>query len=128
MEVKDSKGKYTLKLDAARSIVYETPEGFWSKEDYLRYHDDYVKKIGPHVKGKRWATCSDLRNYKTSNITDEVNVHVKWKQENGLACGVIILDSAIVKMQMKRASTNAMEPHAVGSVEEANSWLKSQGF
>lgn len=128
MNIKDLKGKYTLEVDASRSICYEVPMGLWDKDDYERYHNDYVTKVAAQFGGKKWAICTDLRNYKTSNISDAMNAHAEWAANNGLSCAAFIVDSAIVKMQMNRATSGKLTQQAFTDINEAKEWLKSQGF
>jgi hypothetical protein len=128
MIIKDVKGKYTLEVDATRRICYETPIGLWDKDDYERYHNDYVSKVAPQFTGKKWAVCTDLKNYKTSNISDAMGAHAEWAAKNGLSCGAFIVESAVVKMQMNRATTGKLTQQAFTDLNEAKEWLKSQGY
>ena len=129
MEVKDLKGMYTIKVDTSRRVVTELIDGFFEKEDFARYHNDYVSKVLPVIgSSKPWATVSDLRNYKTSNIAEDIENHVKTKVENNLQKAAIVVGNVINKMQMKRVGGSAMEPMPFETMEEADTWLKSQGF
>lgn len=129
MLIKDSQGKYTIEVDKARKIVKETPMGLWKKEDVDRFHNDYASKVMPQLgAAKSWAIISDLRDYKTSSVVEELKNHVMWKVEKGLHRAAIIVDSAITKMQMKRTGGTAMEPMPFTSEQEASDWLKEQGF
>lgn len=129
MLIKDTNGKYELKVDANRGVIYEKNIDFWKEEDFVRFHNEYITKIYPLIKGKKWVKCSDLRAYKTSNIVDSLNGHLKWCKDNGFVGGAIILDSAIVKMQISRSSKSlGIEPVPFDNLEEADKWLKSQGF
>lgn len=128
MQVKCPKGMYTMKYDEGRKIIYETPVGFWTKEDYQRYANDYVSKLGPVVKGKTWATLTDLRNYKTSDISDEINKHAEWMKNSGCTTAAVIVSSAIVKMQINRLGSNHFQQQAFTDEKEADAWLKGQGF
>ena len=64
MKVTDIKGKYTLEVSSNGTIVEEVQNGFWTTEDFKRFQADYVSKIAPLVKGKKWAKCCDVREYK----------------------------------------------------------------
>lgn len=129
MTIKDVNGKYELKVDAARGIVYERYDGLLKAEDIDNMHNDYVTKVLPLLKGKSWTKCSDMKNYKTSNIVDESEKHLNWCNQNGMKPGAILVDSAIVKMQMNRAAkNNALAPTAFTDEQEADAWLKTQGF
>lgn len=128
MQISCPQGKYTIKYDSARRVSYETPIGFWTKEDYQRYHNDYVSQIGPLVKGKTWAKYVDLRNYKPSDISDEINKHAEWMNKSGCNTTAIMVASAIVKMQMNRAGSGHVQQQAFTDENEADAWLKSQGF
>ncbi len=129
MLIKDSKGMYEIKVDASRCISYEKNNGFWSAEDFKRFHNDYVSKVVPCFKGKKWAKCSDLTEYKVSTIVDEVNAHNAYCESNGLNCAALIVDSPVVKMQMNRTAKGVgVNPVAFTDAAEADAWLKSQGF
>ena len=128
MLIQDSKGLYKIKVDTARRVVYEYPTGLWQAEDYKRMHNEYVTKIGPLLGGKPWAKLSDLRSYKASNITDEINVHVAWASKNGLAKAAIVVESSIIQMQMKRSGGGIMAPEPFVDEKAADDWLKTQGF
>ncbi len=129
MEIKDSKGMYVFKVDTSRRVVTELIDGFFEKEDFARFHDDYVKKVLPLIGNtKPWAIISDLRTYKTSNIAGDIENHVKWKVENNLTKATIVVGNVISKMQMKRAGGSAMDPMPFETLEEADKWLASEGF
>lgn len=129
MIIKDSKGMFTFEVDKHRRVVKETPEGLFTKEDIERYHDDYVNKVMPALgSGKPWSNISDLRNYKTSSVVEELQKHVLWKVSNGLTRAAIVVGSAIVNMQMKRTGGTAIEPKPFETLEEADQWLQEQGY
>lgn len=131
MIIKDINGMYELTVDTSKRIVYEKPNGLWTVDDYLRMHSEYVNKIFPLLKGKTWVKCSDLRDYKTSNIVSEANNHLTACVENGFIGGAIIVDSPIVKMQMNRASKDTglkLGPVAFTDPKEAEQWIASQQF
>lgn len=129
MIIKDTKGMYELNVDTKRNVVFEKVDGLWTAEDLERYQQDYMTKVKPAFKGNKWAKCSDLRTYRTSNISAEMNKLMSWCFQNGLACGAIIVDSAIVKMQMERSTRGAGgEPTPFANLEDADKWLKTQGF
>lgn len=129
MIIKDSKGKYTIEVDKVRRIVKETPVGLWKNEDIERLQNDYVSKIMPELGAtKPWAILNDLRGYKTSDVVEELRKHTQWKKENGLEKVVMIVDSAINKMQMKRTGGTVMQPIVFSSEKEGNDWLREQGF
>jgi hypothetical protein len=129
MLIKDANGKYEIEVNTQRGIVFEKIEGLWSLEDIQRYHQDYMTKILPAFKNRKWAKCCDVRTYKASTITDELNKNMALYAQNGLVGGAIIVDSAIVKMQLSRSTKSlGLEPVPFGSLAEADEWLKSQGF
>ncbi len=127
MEVIGPRGLYTIRFDVGRKICYEVPVGIWTKDDYKIYHSDYVSKIGPRLNGK-WAKLIDLRRYKTSDITEEINKHSKWMLSTGCNTMAFIVESAIVKMQMNTAGAGIFQQKAFTDEKEANEWLKSKGF
>lgn len=131
MEIKDSRGKYIIDVDTSRCISWETNIGVWAPEDLDSFQNDYATKIIPSFKGKKWAICSDVRQYKTSAI--DMDKHVAWKNQNGATHGVVIVDSAIVKLQINKASATAANNggfvlQAFTDIKEADEWLKSKGF
>lgn len=128
MQITNSKGLYTINLDESKKIVFEATVGLWKREDYLEYHSQFENKIGPALKGQPWAICSDLRKYKMSDLGDVMAKHTEWMASNHLKCAAIIVDSAIVKMQMNRAISTKFPQQVFTSEEEAKSWLKSKGF
>ena len=129
MVVKDALGAYTMEFDNKRNIVREVHVGYQTKEVVERFQKDYETKMTPHLKGKRWAKCSDMRNYKTSDIQDKVAEHMGWAISNGLACAVMIVESTIVKRQMNNSVTpGQLLFQAFTDEKEADEWLKAQGF
>ncbi len=129
MIVKDVQGKYEMDINSQRGVVFETISGFWTLEDIQRYHQDYMNKVIPAMKNKKWAKCSDVRTYKASNITDELNKNMAVYAQNGLVGGALIVDSAIVKMQLSRSTKNiGLDPVPFDNLKEADEWLKSQGY
>lgn len=124
--IKDEKNTYELKVDSSRGIVYEKFNDFLDIESL---HNDYVTEVHPLLKGKKWTKCSDMTKYKVSNIGNIGNKHIEWCTRNGMVQGIIIVESSIVKMQMKRASNaNKVNPEICTSLQEAEQWLKKQGF
>lgn len=129
MLIRDLKGMYELKVDTARRLVYEKNVGFWTAEDFKRYREDYVNKIVPALKGKKWAKMCDLTEYKVSTIVDEINSLNEYCEKNGFCCAALIVENALVKMQMNRSvKGNGVNPMAFTDVNEADAWLKGQGY
>lgn len=129
MVIKDVKGMYELTVDTTRNIVKEKMIGFLKDEDLERYHKEYENKIVPLFKGKKWTKLSDLTQFKASSISESGNKHLAWCFKNGMEPGAIVVENAIVKMQMNRLSKgNNVSPTAFTSVDEADAWLKAQGF
>ncbi|MBU3159822.1 hypothetical protein KPL37_08665 [Clostridium frigoris] len=128
MKVTDIKGKYTLEVSPNGTIVQEMQKGFWTTDDFKRFQADYVSKIAPLVKDKKWAKCCDVREYKTSAITSELQAHTTWAATIGLTTGAIIATSAIVKMNLNRGSVNTVTPTMFDNEAAAISWLESQGY
>jgi hypothetical protein len=128
MLITHPKGLYTIKYDSTRKIVYEAPVGLWTKEDYAEYHSQFENKIGPALGGQPWAICTDLRKYKISDLGDVIAKHTEWMQNNKLQYIALIVDSAIVKMQINRAVAGKVPQQAFLNEEEAETWLKSKGY
>lgn len=128
MQIKDSSGLYVIDFDVNKRISVEKNMGLWSKEDYLRYHNDYVTKIGPLLGGKPWAKLVDITEYKTSDIADVMAKHAEWMLQNNARYAAIIVSSAIAKMQVNMVVSGKFEQKAFSTQAEAIEWLKSQGF
>lgn len=128
MQIKDGKGLYSIEFDENKKISYEKNVGLWSKEDYLRYHNDYINKIGPLLGGKAWAKIVDITEYKTSDIADVMGEHVNWMLQNNARYSAIVAGSAIVKMQVNMAVSGKFEQMAFATKAEAVEWLASKGF
>ena len=128
MLITHPKGLYTIKYDAARKVVYEAPVGLWNKDEYAEYHSQYVNKIGPEIGKQPWAICTDLRKYKISDLGDVMAKHVEWLIENNVKYSAMIVDSAIVKMQINRAVGVKIHQQAFLNETEAEEWLKTKGF
>ena len=129
MIIKDVQGKYELEINAQRGVVFEKIEGFWTLDVIQRYHQDYMTKVIPAMKNKKWAKCSDVRTYKASSITDELNKNMAVYAQHGLVGGAMIVESAIVKMQLSRSTKDiGLDPVPFDNLKEADEWLKSQGF
>ncbi len=128
MLISNPKGLYTINYDPVRKLVKEAPIGLWTKEDYAEYHSQFENKIGPAVGNQPWAICSDLRKYKVSDLGDIMAKHTDWLADNNVKFGAVIVDSAIVKMQINRAISSKFTQQAFLTEEEAEEWLKSKGF
>ncbi len=128
MEITDSKGKYIIKVDPVRRISWETNIGVWTPEDLERFQGEYSTHILPLFTGKEWAISSDVRQYKTTPI--DMDKHVAWKHAHGAKLGVIIVESAVVKLQINKASAGSQgfTVQAAVNEEEASDWLAAQGF
>lgn len=128
MLITNSKGLYTIKFDSTKNVAYEVPVGVWTKEDYIEYHSQFENKLGPALGNKPWAMISDLRKYKVSDLGDVMAKHGDWMANNNLQYSAVIVDSAIVKMQINRAMGSKFVQKAFLTEEEAVEFLKSNGF
>ena len=128
MKVTDEKGMYTIEVNTKGTVVKEKQSGAWNSDDYKRYQKDYESKIAPLLKGKKWAKCCDLSDYKMSMIVEDMAQHVKWASLAGLTTGAIIVSSIVVKMQMKRGDAGLTSPEAFVTEKEALDYLSAQGF
>lgn len=128
MLINNPKGLYTINFDDKRKVVYEAPVGLWTKEEYAEYHSQFENKIGPATGNQSWAICSDLRKYKISDLGDIMGKHIEWLIENNCKYSALIVDSAIVKMQINRAVGGKLPQQAFLDDKEADEWLKSKGF
>ncbi|OPJ64434.1 hypothetical protein [Clostridium oryzae] len=129
MEIKDPQGLYEIKVDLERRIVYENHfKGLFTIEALQRMDKDYKEKVIPALGGKKWAKYCDMRNYQLSNIVDEMNTHLQYCIDHGLEHAALIVESAVVKMQMNRTGRNTpVPPNAFTDEKEADAWLKSVG-
>lgn len=128
MLISQPNGLYTISYDSAKKLVKEAPVGLWTKEEYAEYHSQFENKIGPAIGGQSWAIRTDLRKYKVSDLGEVMAKHTEWLASNNLKFGAIIVDSAIVKMQINRAISSKFTQQAFLTEEEADEWLKSKGF
>ncbi len=134
MLIVDSSDKYILKVDKDRKIVYEKPMGYWKPEDFYRFNNDYEKHVLSVIKNGPWAKCCDLREYKTSMITEEIKKHTTWLTITGFHVGAMILDESatyksVVEKQMKISTRNLpITLKSFNTLSEANEWLKEMGF
>lgn len=129
MVIKDTQDLYELRVDEKRRIVYEQFKGMFTKDAVVRIEKDYKTKIIPLFSGKKWAKYCDMRNYKLANSQDELNEFVKYCTDNGMAHAALIVESAIVKMQMNRVGRNVgVNPVAFTDEQEAEDYLKQNGY
>lgn len=130
LEIKDTQGLYELKVDAERKIVYENHfKGQFTSDALARMDKDYKEKVIPAFKGSKWAKLCDMRDYQIANNVDEMNAHVQYCIEHGFSHAALIVESAIVKMQMNRTGRNTpVPPNAFTDEKEADAWLKSVGY
>lgn len=128
MVIKDKEGKFTIKVDTKRAIVYEEPIGIWDQNDIERFHKNYTEKIVPLFKGRQWAKCCNLKGYKVSKIADNLKEHTMWAFNNGLKHTAMIVDSFVVQNQMKRTGGDFIILDMFETFEEADQWLSSEGY
>ncbi|WOO38955.1 hypothetical protein R2R35_10865 [Anaerocolumna sp. AGMB13020] len=126
MMITHPKGLYTINYDVEKRLVFETPVGSWTKEDYIEYHSQYEKVIGPAMGNKPWVSAADLRKYKMSDLGEVMAKHADWLAENNLVATASIVDSAIVKMQINRAISSKFPQQAFLNEEEAMTWLMAK--
>lgn len=129
MLIIDKKEMYSIEVDVSRRIVYERINGYFSKEDMDRYHNDYVDNVLLLLAvNKPWAIITDLRYYRASNINEDLYMHVDWKVKHNLNKAAVVSESSFTKFQMRRVGEDTIEPSFFNSVEEASEWLSRQGF
>jgi hypothetical protein len=128
MIISHPRGLYTILVDTSRRIVYEAPLGVWKKEDYMEYHSLYMNVIVPTLGEGAWSICTDLRKYRISDIEDVMNHHIDWLSENNIKYCAIIVDSAMVKIQIDKVLNTKILQQAFLEEAEADMWLKSIGF
>lgn len=129
MHIIDKKGMYSIEVDVERRIVYERINGYFSKKDMERYHNDYIDNVLLLLEiDKPWAIITDLRYYRASNINEDLYVHVNWKVKHNLNKAAVVSESSFTKFQMRRVGEETIEPSFFNSIEEADNWLRVQGF
>lgn len=129
--IKDKeKGLFEIKVDTDRKIIYEKNINLWQKEDFIRYTQVFKNELIRDIKKMgKWAKVCDLRDYKTSAISDEMNEYSKWAAEQGLShVATIVNNSALIKMQINRVAKEIVKLDYFDNEAEANAWLKSVGY
>lgn len=128
MIIKDVKGMYEIKVDTRRCIAFTKCSGFWKKDDVDRFQKDHETKVIPAFKGKKWAKCVDLKEFRISQDAEAINNHNKYCEKQGLKTAALILDKAIVKMQMNNTSKGTgLDPKIFDNEIDASKWLSSIG-
>jgi hypothetical protein len=128
MTIQSATGKYVTTFDPARRVVYETPVGAWTEEDFKSYNEELSSKIISNIKSQPWSLLCDMSKYIISDLGGSLKERVDWLASVNLAYGAMVVDSAAVKMQMNRAAGNKLNVQFFTSREEADAWLKSKGF
>ena len=132
MIFKDTKGKYTIKLDTKRRIATEIMVGAFETEDVQRFTEDYKRLVGEHFNKngiKPWSKLADIREYRTSNVVEAINEHAHWAITNGMTHTASIVSKVVDGMQMKRSvKGTAIKLEYFTSEEDGLKWLESQGF
>lgn len=129
MLVRDEKKMYSIEIDINRRIVYERINGYFLKEDMERYHKDYVDNVLMSLNiDKPWAIITDLRYYRASDITENIYEHVNWKVEHNLKKAAVVAVSPFIRSQMRKVGDETIEPSFFNTPEEADEWLRRQGF
>ncbi len=128
MFISHPRGLYTIMVDTSRRIVYEAPVGVWTKEDYREYHNLYINVIVPTLGEGGWSLCTDLRKYRMSDVDEDVNNHIEWLREKNVQYSGMIVDSAIIKMQMDKIMKTRIPQQTFLDEAEADMWLKSNGY
>ena len=120
-------------IDIVGTVVYETitTDKIWKSEDFDRLHKDYLEKVYPIIKNKKWVKCSDISLYKTSMVADSMKIHVDWAIKNNMQKGCIVTSSVLNKMQIERSCGGKGTltcPEVFLTTDEAKKWLKSKGY
>lgn len=115
-------------VDTKRNIIYEKPAGLWQKENFDIFHKLYKEKIIPLLKGQKFAICNNAVDYKISLIEDDIKIHNDWLSQNNLAQVVLIIGGSLDRKKHLKYSKNNLKPKIVNTLQEANEWLKEQGF
>ncbi|MFL0253258.1 hypothetical protein ACJDT4_22890 [Clostridium neuense] len=127
--IKDKEGKYELKADPIKNRLYQTTVGLWKEADIERFTEDVMDKMIPVFKGHKWACVTDVRQFKASAISEKLNNLLETCKSKGFFGGAIIVDSAVVKMQLNMASKKSgLAQKAFTDTKECEEWLDSQGY
>lgn len=127
---KDSKGKFEVKVDTGRRVCFEKFTGTWTKDEFDRLNKVYKEAVDMlNTNGvKDWAKLTDVREYKTSNIGEEIAKHVEWASKQGYTKAALIVDKVVNKMQVNRVAGKILQIASFKSIEEGDNWLKENGF
>lgn len=130
MVIKDKEGVYELKVDNIRRVVYESyAKKLFTKEAVARMAEDYKSKIFPLLKGKKWAKFCDMRSYMMSTNVPEAQEFVGECYREGMEKAAIVVPTKVLAMQMNRVGeAQAFKPVAFTDVEEAEMYLKKEGY
>lgn len=117
---------YKITYDQNKNRIYGNLEGFLKLDDVQAYSKELKSAIDKTKPG--FTALFDNRGLKTH--TPEVMEHIKEGKEyaikKGLSKSAIVMDSAILKMQVKREVQNMSEAGSeqfFGSVEEGEAFL-----
>lgn len=128
MVISHPRGLYTIMVDTVRRIVYEAPVGLWTKDNYMEYHNLFIEVILPTLGEGAWSICTDFRKYRMSDLEDVMVNHLDWLSENNVKFSGLIVDSAIIRMQINKVMGTRIPQQAFLDEAEADHWLKSKGF
>ncbi len=120
--------KYTTTYDPSRKVVFETPVGAWTQEDFKIYNEELSSKIISAINMQPWSLLCNMSKYVISDLSNSIAERAEWFSKINLQFVAMVVDSAAVKMQMNRAGGNKVTVQAFTSVDEADAWLKSKGF
>ncbi|MEJ8553063.1 hypothetical protein [Tepidibacter sp. Z1-5] len=121
-------GHSYVMVDTKRNIVYEKPSGVWQKDNFKLFHKLYEEKVIPLLKGEPFAICNNAVYYKISLIEEEIKKHNEWLAQNNLVKVVLVVGGHIEKKDHLEEAKNNLEPKIVNTLQEAEAWLKEQGF
>ncbi|SHO49303.1 SpoIIAA family protein [Anaerocolumna xylanovorans] len=128
MMISHPKGTYTINYNAKERMVYVTPIGLWTNEDFEEYHNQFMEIIGPIICKEPWVIIYDIRKYQfyePGNLSEE---HLDWQAENNLKYRAIITDSDQAKKCLGGISSSKVPQQIFINEDEAIAWLKSKGF
>jgi hypothetical protein len=131
MVIKDVKGQYEINVDTIKRISSQKhAKGLMDADTMDRLHKDYVNQVIPSFNGKPFAKVVDLRGFNASPVINQkMDEHNKYCIQHGMQHAAIIVESAIVKMQMNASGRNVQfAPEACINEEEAYKYLSEKGY
>lgn len=100
---------YKVSYDTSKNRIYGELEGFLALDEAKKYNSELMALIGKARPG--FTAIFDIANLKVlpQEVTDEISSGKKYAVEKGLKKSALIMNSAILKMQVNRVLKNIGE-------------------